>query len=861
MPRLPQGQRSREVVSARRKKTPRHGRKAVCQGVSETCEKQPIIADLDPPKSLKSKGGVIPGYDISCATTTPRKVLHQQSKLPPLIVGIDAEWVREAEGRNRVLSYQIFVVTDDGTAGGVILMPDGKRPKLLALIDSAISLARSEGILRQHPKTIYLASHFSRAELSHLADFDRRKRQFASVRKTFITIDRPVMLNWWDKARHHHTVSVRLYDNMLLAPAGSSLEALGAALGLPKLDLPLGYGKHEMDRLLAERPDDYDAYALRDAEIAARYLIRVIDLSRNELNRSQPPPTLGAFAVGFLRKNWSSSDIDIHAVLGTEKKTYREWTGNKPRTRSKTVIKPIREQIDGLARLCFHGGRNEAMACGISHRAEWNDYDLIGAYTTALAVIRMPDWDAAYPSTDVDLFTADTLGIAEVDFTFPLGTRFPSMPVLCDDRGLVFPLRGRAFVGAPEIATALNMGASIVVRNGWIVPWASDVRPFEEFVGDTQQRRGKEKGSFEDRVWKEVGNSLYGKLAQGIGHKTAFDTRSGTTRPLEPSPLTNPLLAAFITSLIRASLAEYLAAVPSDRTVLSATTDGFLTNASMDSAENVGPATTVLRVARQRLCGSPTVIELKHKVARTLVWRTSGQATVEPWPGEKPILAKGGLQLRGIADQNAEVLRLYRERTPTTTVSESHLTSLRVLYEDGGDLQNIQRTKRLRMEFDFKRKPGNVCEVEGLLAFDTEPWETAEAFLEYRMLFERWCDAGRVLKTMTDWRDWVGYLAGGQASKAGVSRRGGLLAQAVRIFRRAYAHGCWGLPGRNYDEAAEKMTAAGYPTTVTDLKNARRARPPPEHTLPAEVPEVQLFLETMTEAFPTFEAGKIIRNL
>ena len=44
-----------------------------------------------------------------------------------------------------------------------------------------------------------------------------------------------------------------LYDTMLLAPAGSSLEALGATLGLPKLELPSGYTKDRMDLLLAER--------------------------------------------------------------------------------------------------------------------------------------------------------------------------------------------------------------------------------------------------------------------------------------------------------------------------------------------------------------------------------------------------------------------------------------------------------------------------------------------------------------------------------------------------------------------------------------------------------------------------------
>ncbi|MCU6875972.1 hypothetical protein N4696_24810, partial [Escherichia coli] len=97
------------------------------------------------------------------------------------------------------------------------------------------------------------------------------------------------------------------------------------------------------------------------------------------------------------------------------------------------------------------------------------------------------------------------------------------------------------------------------------------------------------KGSLEEKFWKEIGNSLYGKLAQGLRAKTAFDTARGVNRSLPPSSVTQPFFAAHVTGFIRAVVGELMNALPSDSTVVSVTTDGFLTNCPLDKINMSGP--------------------------------------------------------------------------------------------------------------------------------------------------------------------------------------------------------------------------------------------------------------------------------
>ena len=66
---------------------------------------------------------------------------------------------------------------------------------------------------------------------------------------------------------------MRVVDTMLLSPNRSPLGALGEALGLPKVELPEGYSKERMDLFLGPI-EEFIAYAMTDAEIAARWTAR-----------------------------------------------------------------------------------------------------------------------------------------------------------------------------------------------------------------------------------------------------------------------------------------------------------------------------------------------------------------------------------------------------------------------------------------------------------------------------------------------------------------------------------------------------------------------------------------------------------
>ena len=102
-------------------------------------------------------------------------------------------------------------------------------------------------------------------------------------------------------------------------------------------------------------------------------------------------------------------------------------------------------------------------------------------------------------------------------------------------------------------------------------------------------RREYPKKSLEEVMVKEIGNSLYGKLAQGLSDKTAFDTATGLSKKIGPSAVTNPYMAAHTTGLIRAVCGELLHRIPAHRTVVSVTTDGFLTDAPLEELDQTGP--------------------------------------------------------------------------------------------------------------------------------------------------------------------------------------------------------------------------------------------------------------------------------
>lgn len=123
-------------------------------------------------------------------------------------------------------------------------------------------------------------------------------------------------------------------------------------------------------------------------------------------------------------------------------------------------------------------------------------------------------------------------------------------------------------------------------------------------------------------------------------------------------------------------------------------------------------------------------------------------------------------------------------------------------------------------------------------------------------------ERGACLKTTADWRRWVDYQNGIDASHAGVHRSSkGPVDQARRLFIRAYKRGLWGLPGRGYKGAAARLTAAGYPTTEQDFKNAGRAKGNlPEHLIPADGRGVNEFIEAVKTIWPAFDWRRLLKE-
>jgi hypothetical protein len=118
------------------------------------------------------------------------------------------------------------------------------------------------------------------------------------------------------------------------------------------------------------------------------------------------------------------------------------------------------------------------------------------------------------------------------------------------------------------------------------------------------------------------------------------------------------------------------------------------------------------------------------------------------------------------------------------------------------------------------------------------------------------------LRTIADWRRWVDYRDGVNASRAGINRSSkGPVDQARRIVIRAYRLRQWGLPGGNYRAAAASLTQAGYPTTEQDFKNAGRAGDKLiEHVIPADAQGVGDFVEAVTAIWPEFEWGRLVKG-
>lgn len=809
-----------------------------------------------------------------------------------LHIGFDTEYVFNPETQqNDILSYQSYVVLPDNTGiSNIIYPPDSQKKSRLSFKEflcQTITPLLETGVITKWPGIINIYAHFIRADIASFANFwSDYKILLKGIRGTVSSFKNRYGIDFdeqqerrvkteqimFDKRTSPPRCSnVAFIDTLLITPGGMGLAECGELLGLPKLTIPAPYSITNMREYLLGDRAGFEAYALRDAEIAVRYALQVRNFCARELMIDRVPATIGAMAVSRFTKTLKENNMSPEVCLGTHIKTRELWLTEKQafRTIKNPASVPSRELFETFPIHCYHGGRNECFMMGVTPSDHWYDYDLAGAYTTGLLDILTPDYGNIRLSKNPDDYCGHVMGFALVTFRFPESVPYPSLPVRTDQYGLFFPLSGESWATAPEIELALSLGAEMTIHNGIIVPWICDTSPhnsestsvFLPFVQQVRENRNRHiKGSLEEKFWKEIGNSLYGKLAQGLRAKTAFDTARGLNRSLPPSSVTQPFFAAHVTGFIRAVVGELMNALPSDSSVVSVTTDGFLTNCPLDKINMSGPLSSRFQSLCDIVDPGSSMLTCKHEVSQLIAMKTRGQLTYRAIQGKPVVHARAGVKPPADiprSDYNDYMVDLYLNRLPGQTLSRSTLISTREMWLSESDLVSREQDIRLNLEFDFKRQPVQPAMNEGHLLMSSRPWDNMEEALQQRSLFDDWRQT-HTLKTLADWDDWCDFLYcrtvfSDMKLKVGSKRSDDIL---VRLFLRALTQCQWGLmlkDKKSYSckEVAEWLTSEGYSVTVTDVKNAVRAKIP-QMKFSSVTPRMKSLMDIIARKYPTF---------
>lgn len=830
----------------------------------------------------------------------------------PVIVGIDSEFVPGVNGAdNRVLSVQLYMLAGNGSIGKVIY-PNGPekadRPSLIRAISEMIIEALAVGLIREWPQAVIVSGYFLRLDLASFSDFSMVKNQVDSAGGAIASLGSdakfaiPVLKSSpmdeepeemkltsqavvTDGAGRTRLLRLHFIDIAKHVAPGKILADLGASIGIPKVEIPAGYEKSRLDQLLKDNPAYFELYGLNDAKIVAESTLLLKQFAKAAAGSRSLPATASSLAVALFKRTVEEEGWNLDELLGNKIEKTHCWDQltRKPITKSVRIPCDSRKIHDPFITMCFKGGRNECYYFGPSEIGEFIDPDFQGAYPTMLASIGTLDYDNTRVTYDLDELCGDKMAFARVEFSFPDGTAYPCLAVDGGDRGQIYPLTGESFCTGPELLVAINMGCIITkVHHGVVIPWKNrEQRIFMPFVQKIRELRNMfPKKSVFELYAKLLGNSLYGKTAQGLIESTGYNIREKKSVQIGESSITNAAIAAYVTGRMRAVLSELIANVPAEYRIFSATTDGFITDAPLDVLlANAGVIGGEYQAMTDVLMPGASMLEIKHAVHQLIAVRTRCQLTVIPHPdkGYEPILAKGGISPPpDVSDQSKFMVNLFLERKPGQKTATRPFTSLSQQCKTDGDVVRETREITMNMEPDFKRRPVNPRMVSVLggehIALDSVPWKTVSQALRARNLFDGWRKT-HCLKTLDDWESWLSHyhyhITAEQLKRAGkavgmrVNSDDDGSGVMRRVFIKAFALGLWGVNRvMSGYELADWLTANGYPTKVDEIKYAARGRKVegnvfPENIVPPTKPALNL-LELLKTKFPKMEVEKFL---
>ncbi|MGL1956971.1 MAG: hypothetical protein OCD00_06620 [Colwellia sp.] len=815
-----------------------------------------------------------------------------------LYIGIDSEWQR-IEGRkaNHILCYTAAVYTKDKNETCkerlYIAYTEGeKRSQRLSLehfLGYIVHQAKKDNMIAVWPKKIVVLCHFLRADIVNFSDFwfNQNKHSVEGLRNTVVSLGLPKSivkefnidgntdmffigenrrvkrkaLVLKDLHRKPRLAHVKFIDTLLLSPLTSkSLENLADLIDFPKKPIPEGYSIADMQTFMKEKPKEFEAYALRDAQIALRFGIHMMKTIKQEFDQDGLPTTLGSLGVSLVKKSFTNEKGEVckkrfRDVFGLyhEKVEYFHHANHSIKHKELLHVDPVVDTFFKLATNAFKGAHNVAYAIGATDNEVTTDLDLTGAYSMGLLDLAEPDYSRQFLSRNVDDFKGHVLGFAYAEIEFPESVRYPTVAFRAGTKGLYFTRKGTDYVTAAEIDLCLRLGASVNILTGCIIPWKNDNRFFEPVISHLRHKRQDfDKKTTENEMYKLIMNSIYGKTGQGLSNANGFNTLTLESKKIPPSDITNPFFASHITGLIRAVLGELLNNLPKDVKLINAITDGFLSTIKIKNPKKIKPHEVDItgslcqrfQALVHRVDPKAHMLEVKSQSNQLICGKTRLHFTIEPHPKcpEKKdwVLAKGNLSIprEELHDAHSYIAKTYLNRTPDTKMSNSHLISTREQWLTESDLIDYQRDIRLNMDFDFKRQPYNPRMVKtkygACLSFDTKSWGTVEEGRIAREIFDVW-RVNDCMTTVEKFEDFEDYYQL-QLTKKHTSLRRQKFENCgdifIRLFLIAYKQELYGLTHDGTDKKlAQWLTDNGFPRKATNFTYAKKAEMP-LHCLP-----------------------------
>ena len=465
----------------------------------------------------------------------------------------------------------------------------------------------------------------------------------------------PRVYNYWYKPWEKRCmINLNLRDTMKLSPPASALSKLGEAIGIEKLDTlaldkkdnkPVNFYKENMDHLLANHPQFYHDYAVRDARISYEWYQNVKSIIGDGV-------TVSAISSTHLEKNIKKAlDEHVRGVVSWS----RDVTGFKivDGVPDYHGLYKSRSLFGAIPDNAYMGGRNESFSHGLITGRTY-DYDLRSAYPCQMQVMRMIDFEKdpivfeeGHVLTHKDWLHIGQAGFGFVKFEFPDSVKYPTIPLKSSHPLLkgspVFLQSGEGLVSAPDVFAAIQVGAKVTVaKQGFMLfdlKRASEMEletPLNQLDVDNdfvmhhigfgvrnmikiRAKYAKQYGkkSVQAQLMKILVNSTYGKTGQGIHGNTGRNIVTDETEVIPFSKITDGVIASTTTALVRCVLGIIMNYI-SDRgyTVHSVTTDGFISDYPWEDMleidDYLGSISTVFKKVIKACWGE----DLDHKTGK-----------------------------------------------------------------------------------------------------------------------------------------------------------------------------------------------------------------------------------------------------